>query len=154
MAIWGVIISRLTGPKIMIFNKCLVIGEVYIIANFYLFSKIWRKNILLRAIRQYISFHFDFQPHINFRIQAYANVSNFFSLVSSRLIFSTWYMSFSSQPFSKNSGASWFTALNVFGSFNRISSTTFLIITWFSCLFWDILLGMGLLLRSLVGRDA
>ena len=34
MAIWGVIISRLTGPKIMIFNKCLVIGEVSTIAIF------------------------------------------------------------------------------------------------------------------------
>ena len=54
MAIWGVIISRLTGPKMMIFNKCLVIGEVYIIANFFnLFSKIWRKNISLRSIRPY-----------------------------------------------------------------------------------------------------
>ena len=49
MAIWGVIISRLTGPKIMIFNQCLVIGEVYIIANFSIFSKILKKKYFVEV---------------------------------------------------------------------------------------------------------
>ena len=47
MAIRGVIISRLTGPKIMIFNKCLVIGEVYIIANFLFIFRKFEEKLLV-----------------------------------------------------------------------------------------------------------
>ena len=49
MAMRGVIISRLTGPKIMIFNKCLVIGEVYIIANFVFIFKILKKKYFVEV---------------------------------------------------------------------------------------------------------
>ena len=66
MAIWDVIISRLTIPKIMIFNKCLVIGEVYVVANFLFFvSKIWRNNILRNPNVQYDNTLRD-PPPLNF----------------------------------------------------------------------------------------
>ena len=39
MACWGLIISELTGPKILKFDRPLVIGEDCIIANFFIFLK-------------------------------------------------------------------------------------------------------------------
>ena len=54
--------------------------------------------------------------------------------------------------FQNISGASWLMALT-FYSIMRSSSTTLLIIAWFSC-FWNLFLGMGSLLQFLVGWAA